>query len=236
MCTVTYYPTATGCIMTSNRDEIISRPAAEHPAISSLGDKQLLYPRDPQAGGTWFVADNSGNVAILFNGGFEKHRHEPPYRRSRGLILLDLHSQDRITDAFDTIQLSGIEPFSILSFQQTGLFRFTWTGQEKVTEELDTQVPVLFSSAPLYTPENRSKRSSLFDIFVQKENNRSADDIFAFHAAENPDDPENGFVMRRPSGVMTRSITQTVIEKAQITMRHVDLLSGNSSAQQLLLH
>ncbi|MGL1516781.1 NRDE family protein, partial [Vibrio parahaemolyticus] len=48
------------------------------------------FPKDPDGGGTWIALKENGDVAILLNGAFENHIPAYPYRRSRGLIFLDI--------------------------------------------------------------------------------------------------------------------------------------------------
>lgn len=88
MCTVTYLPVSTGFVLTQNRDEAPTRS----PQIISKEKRfgtELLFPKDTKAGGTWIATARDGRTACLLNGAFEKHKHEPPYRLSRGLVLLD---------------------------------------------------------------------------------------------------------------------------------------------------
>ena len=80
-------------MLTSNRDENAAR-SPQHLDREEIGPKgasgaRLVFPRDTAAGGTWIAASDSNRVVCLLNGAFEKHHHRPPYRRSRGLMVLD---------------------------------------------------------------------------------------------------------------------------------------------------
>ena len=89
MCTVSFVPTQNGICITSNRDEKISRSKAISPQKTTINNKEITFPKDPQAGGTWFAHDDK-NVIVLLNGAEEKHVSKGNYRKSRGLIVLDL--------------------------------------------------------------------------------------------------------------------------------------------------
>src|SRR4051812_680580 len=90
MCTVTYIPVGEKRFITSNRDEKIFRKKASPPQPYLHGKISLIYPKDGEAGGSWIALNENGNVAVLLNGGFEKHTPEPSYKRSRGLVFLDI--------------------------------------------------------------------------------------------------------------------------------------------------
>ena len=88
---------------------------------------RLLHPKDARAGGTWLVATNNGTVACLLNGAFKKHHHSPPYRRSRGLMILDAATQynsfQNFTQHYD---FEGIEPFTLVVCESEKVFELRW--------------------------------------------------------------------------------------------------------------
>ena len=65
MCTVSFVSSKDKIIITSNRDEKIVRPSAIPPQNYILNGKNIIYPKDPKAGGTWFVVDEKGTVLVL---------------------------------------------------------------------------------------------------------------------------------------------------------------------------
>ncbi len=60
MCTVSFVKTADSIIITSNRDEKIIRPSAIPPKSYRVNNQNLIYPKDPKAGGTWFATNEAG--------------------------------------------------------------------------------------------------------------------------------------------------------------------------------
>ena len=70
--------------------ENIQRENAAAPDFHILPNKKIIFPKDAKAGGTWFAAADTGVIAVLLNGAFKKHIAQPPYRKSRGLILLEI--------------------------------------------------------------------------------------------------------------------------------------------------
>ena len=102
MCTVTYFPLEQdGYILTSSRDEKSVRGIALPPRKYLLDQQTVFFPKDPDAGGTWFVTTGRDTTLCLLNGAFTKHEHEPPYRKSRGLVVLD-YFKFRDTDIVKT--------------------------------------------------------------------------------------------------------------------------------------
>lgn len=170
MCTVTYLPRPSGFILTHNRDEAPSRsPQSIVLEKTPLGES-LLFPRDIKAGGTWIATSRYGRTACLLNGAFVKHHHAPPYRRSRGLILLDFFDWKNPDEFFQRYDFEGVEPFTFLFFEQgqaPGISsqratEFRWDGQQRYLKNLQTDQPHFWCSATLYPPEMQIRREQVF--------------------------------------------------------------------------
>ena len=136
MCTVSFVNSQEGVIITSNRDENVIRPSAVAPKNYGLNGKNLIYPKDPKAGGTWFVIDENRTVLVLLNGGKTKHIPELFYRKSRGLIALDIISSTSPKDFWDQINLEDIEPFTLILYQDGELYELIWDGFLKSKNQL----------------------------------------------------------------------------------------------------
>src|SRR3954469_25167844 len=114
MCTVTYIRAGEKKFITSNRDEKKIRKKASPPQSYFLDDIRLVYPKDGEAEGSWIALNENGNLAVLLNGGFKKHVSEPPYRKSRGLVFLDIIKHTSPAKYFLDVDLFKIEPFTII--------------------------------------------------------------------------------------------------------------------------
>src|ERR1044071_9417826 len=110
MCTVTFIPAGDKIYLTSNRDEKYWRSEALAPAAYQFPSGKILFPKDGDAGGTWMAVHENGNAIVFLNGGFTSHTPQPPYRKSRGLILLDLIESTAAYNSFLAINLNNIEP------------------------------------------------------------------------------------------------------------------------------
>ena len=223
MCTVSFVRVNDAVIITSNRDEHIQRENAAAPRFHQLQNKKIIFPKDARAGGTWFAAADNGVVAVLLNGAFKKHISQPPYRKSRGLILLEIVEAHKPISFFKMLDLDNIEPFTIVLYQPGLLHELRWDGNDKHEKVLDITGNYIWSSATLYSDEVIEYRKNLFDRFIHSAAGITAATVHDFHASNNGD-AENGFVISRQTGMKTFSITQAVVQSDAVNFLHDDLL------------
>ncbi|MBC7904699.1 MAG: NRDE family protein, partial [Gemmatimonadaceae bacterium] len=158
MCTVTFIPYRDRVFITHNRDEKKLRSRAVEPKLYTIKGQKLLFPRDGHAGGTWIGLTERGQAAVLLNGGFVKHVHQPPYRKSRGIMLLDILVSEDLFRGYENADLEGIEPFTVILYNDGELRECRWDGKLKHITELDIRQSHTWSSATLYEPEVLNKR------------------------------------------------------------------------------
>lgn len=233
MCTVSFVRSGDKIIVTSNRDEHVERPSLP-PRQYKIGGKNVLFPKDPKAGGTWFAVDANAHVIVLLNGAAEKHLWNPPYRKSRGLIVLDLIASDSPIEAWKTIDLDGIEPFTLVLYENQKLYQLRWNGTQKESVELDTKHNYIWSSSTLYPQNMRDQRAEWFERFLDTKPEVDESEMFHFHRYTQETDHQNGLVMDRGS-LKTLSITQAVIERNKVHLRHSDLLGQKESSDCFLI-
>ncbi|MFV8443017.1 NRDE family protein [Flavobacterium sp. LB2P44] len=225
MCTVSFVATNGKIIITSNRDEKTIRPSAIPPKNYTVNGKNLIFPKDPKAGGTWFVANADGTILVLLNGADEKHEVKLPYRKSRGLIVLEMISSISPKDFWTEIDLENIEPFTLVLFQNNALFQLRWNGKEKTTILLDVHQNHIWSSSTLYPSAIREKRVNWFHTFMDDNFQVSESKMYDFHRYTEKGNDENGLVINRNDEMKTLSITQSVIEKNKVAILHYDLIA-----------
>jgi len=214
MCTVTFIPGEAGVYhLTSNRDEHTGRARALPPRY----DDGLLYPRDGEAGGSW-IAVKRGDAGVLLNGAFATHRRRENYRRSRGLVFLDVLRAESPLEQFDSMPLWGIEPFTLVLFLQGRLFECRWDGERKHVRELETERPHVWSSVTLYDEPTRRQREQQLARWWRREN-ISTGKIVDFHRA-----------VRRQGEIATVSITNVRIAEGRGRLAYYDL-GGNRAGR-----
>ena len=224
MCTVTFIPTSSGFVITSNRDESVARKRALAPIEYEINGCKITFPKDPQAGGTW-IAKSDSKVIVLLNGAAEKHQIKPFYRKSRGLIVLELTSSENSLKHWETIDLNSIEPFTIILFENDKLHQLQWNEVEKSQIELDIKSPHIWSSSTLYSKEIRTKREEWFAKFIAENQNPEAKAILDFHQFTENKNPEYGLQINRNNKLKTISITQCLVTTQEITMSYLDLIA-----------
>ncbi len=234
MCTVSFVSSNNKVIITSNRDEQVIRPAIE-PKSYLINGKNIIFPKDPKAGGTWYAIDENANVLVLLNGASEKHVWNPPYRRSRGLIVLDIISSHSPIDAWTQIDLDNIEPFTLVLYQDQQLYQLRWDGSEKEKQTLDSSQNHVWSSSTLYPKEIREKRAQWFTTFLDTKPEVTETEMLHFHRYTEEGNQQNGLVINRNDTMKTLSITQTVIEKNKVVLHYSDLINQNEFANSFLI-
>lgn len=233
MCTVTFVPSAKGVIITSNRDELALRPHAAMPAWEQWGGGRIFFPKDGLAGGTWIGMHENGAVMVLLNGAFARHEHLPPYRRSRGLVFLDILGDTDPTAMLNKIELDGIEPFTVLLWQSPRLTELRWDGRQRYIKALPLQAGI-WSSAMLYDPEVIRKREAWFNTWKETHPAPDAEALKSFHTFTGDGDPENDLLMNRNGRLRTLSITSIDWSPAGAAFAYQDLLTGQDSREQVV--
>jgi hypothetical protein len=224
MCTVSFVNNNGVVMITSNRDEKVIRPGAIVPRNYKQNGKNIMYPKDSKAGGTWFAMDENGTVLVLLNGGITKHISTSSYRKSRGLIALDIIANDSPKDFWKEIDLDSIEPFTLVLYQEKTLYELIWDGFVKRKTKLDETQNHIWSSVTLYSDEIRKERSDWFFDFLKDKKEISPLDMLDFHRNTHSDDTQNGLIINRENTMKTLSVTQTVMEQNKGVMKYYDLV------------
>lgn len=220
MCTLTYLPIDRGYIVTQNRDESPKRGTPVFPYRPD--DLPLVYPKDPDGEGTWIATDGNTVICVL-NGAFEPHERKLPYRHSRGLLpLLAFREKHPV---ITRSMADGLEPFSVFVFSETEVSRYSWDGTELYAQHFDPGVPHIFQSAPLYSPDLQSLRSSWFEEWLEKKD-LSCSGILDFHLNGGEGIGETDICMYRP-GVQTTAVTQVMKSAVCSHFYYRSILSGH---------
>ncbi|MDZ4846900.1 MAG: NRDE family protein [Chitinophagales bacterium] len=225
MCTVTYLPVGKDAfIFTSNRDESKIRPT-KIPVLENFGSYQLLFPKDAIAGGTWICLSNLNRIACLMNGAFERHEWKPPYRISRGLVLLDLFKQNSVNDFLENYNLNGVEPFTMIIIDSGQMIELRWDSVKKHIKPLETDKPKIWSSTSLYPKLIREKRELWFKKWLDGRTRFEQKNILDFHLHGGEGDSENDLTMNRYNMVQTVSMTSIVKNVQGASMYYHDLIA-----------
>ncbi len=235
MCTVTYIPKGINeFILTQNRDESPKRSAHNLVKVKR-NNKEILFPQDSGAGGTWIAISDSNQLVSILNGAFAKHKHLPPYRKSRGIMALDFFDYSDVEQFFQSYNFEEMEPFTMVIFDDGKLFDFRWDGRYMFIEELDADEMHLWASSTLYSKEAKKKRKKWFAEWQKDRTDFSQTAILNFHRTAGDGDPENDLVMNRSNLVRTTSITSIIKTRTNSEMYFSDLLNGKEIKDEIKL-
>ncbi len=214
MCTLTYNPIGGGrFLIGSNRDESTKRAPASLPQIIEKDGQRLLYPMDPEAKGSWIASSETGRCSCLLNGAFEPHKHKPPYRKSRGLVLLDSFAFPNLQLLADEYDLDGIEPFTLVSFEslpELTVSELRWDGSRSHLKQLDAKNPTIWCSALLYSKEEQSARQGWFDTWRAENPDPNILKVQRFHS-----EAGKGKILAEittPQGFLIKTVSITTLE------------------------
>jgi uncharacterized protein with NRDE domain len=209
MCTVSYIPTESGFILTSNRDEAPARETAAPEKFALPGGRNVIAPRDMEKGGTWIALDETARAACLLNGAFGKHKRNLPYRRSRGHFVLEAIDAVSFKLFVETVDLDGVEPFTLLLIDTGRILKLLWDGNRKYSWQLPSQAIHLWSSPTLYSPLEHSQKEHHFKLSLLQQG-KDADTLLGIHGR----DGTTPFILNRP-GVRTLSISQLICSEGK---------------------
>jgi hypothetical protein len=238
MCTLTYLPLPdAGYYLTSNRDESPLRARARQPETRSIGRREVLFPVDGKAGGTWIGAANDRRTVCLLNGAFQPHKMGGRYRLSRGIMVLESFSFPNVDAFAREYDFEGIEPFTYVDLLardgEIDISELRWDGQDLHRKRYDAGQAQIWSSAQLYLPEVIERRENWFRKWLGENDSYALEDIQRFHHFGGEGDVYNDIRMNRFGMVQTVSTTAIENRKDQIKMHYEDLLSDSTVSKTL---
>lgn len=225
MCTVSlvYNPEIQkNFILTSNRDEAVSRRTTPPNVYDEKGIK-MLYPKDLVGGGSWIGISENKRLICLLNGAFTTHNRQPPYRKSRGIVLKEFLEAGSFEDAVKNYDFQDIEPFTLIVVEWKYHLRFmelVWDGAQRHYRVLELK-DHLWSSSPLYDNSMKQEREKWFRNF-QENADGSSQSIWDFHHTGGVGVKNIDIIMDR-GFIKTQSITQVVKSNKEIKMIYEDL-------------
>jgi hypothetical protein len=233
MCTVTFIPLPGVRFITSNRDESPARQSHGLVSVHQPDHKTIYYPLDEDSGGSWIVLEDMGRAVCLLNGAKESFIPNPPYRMSRGQVVIDAANAKDSKYYLENTSFEGIAPFTLLIYEHDQLTELLWNGTTKEINSLPVNQPMIWSSATLYPPDVRARRKSLFQKWLNETSNFDIESIINFHQMTNGD-PTNDFVMNRNDVVKTLSITNITLRENSGSIVHLEL--DREMREEILVH
>ena len=234
MCTVTYLPLPDGgYILTTNRDESPNRAAVRFPYSHQVYGKEIIFPQDGESGGSWIGATDFGVSAVIMNGAHEPHTRRPPYRMSRGQVLVDALECIRPDEFVRNYDFDGIEPFTMLliySKQERVILEFRWDGETTWQKYHHPDNGHIWAAKMLYNEHAQELRKTWFKEWLAGKHEFTQENIMKFHYEGGADaDPGIAMRMNRQNVVATISITSVRMSADMGSLRYHDLRTGEKS-------
>ncbi len=227
MCTVTFLPLShSSFILTHNRDEHHTRSIALLPERNMVYETEIVFPKDEQGGGTWFASSKEFTLCLL-NGGFEKHISSPPYKHSRGLVIVDFFRFNDVNTFKESYDFAGIEPFTLIIIQHSSQQIHQFIKDEKQIHYSlkDNMCHQIWSSTSLYTGEDINKRVQWFNEWKRNHSEFTQSDIIEFHKRKHDDVQQEGIMINRNAVLFTVSLTSVYKnEEGTVAMKYEDFL------------
>jgi hypothetical protein len=237
MCTVSYIPINNkDFTLTSNRDESVNRAKAISPQLTKLDDVKFLFPKDSSKGGTWIGVTNKSKTLCLLNGGFIKHIPTPPYKKSRGLIVLEILKADNTLQLIDAYDFNEIEPFTLIIIEnknERSLIELVWDGEQKHITKKDDKETHIWSSSTLYNSDETNHKAIEFNQLKLGVDASSI--VLRFHISGTSLNPNLLRYVNDASPIKTISVTQINLIGRQATMTYYDLLDNKLQTNQITL-
>ncbi len=233
MCTVSFIPGSQSVLIAHSRDEKSTRGRAFPPRLYELNGTRLLFPRDTTAGGTWVALNDRGDAAALLNGAYHNHIPAPPYRKSRGIVFLDIFSAPDPVQHFQQMDLAGIEPFTLVIWSRETLYDCRWDGTEKHLNRPDPAKPHIWASVTLYNKTIYAKRERWFNQWLQQQPALAPDTLLDFHLNAGEGDPETDLKMNLDDELFTVSITVMQLGSGKAAMEYLDTRDDHRSLLEL---
>jgi hypothetical protein len=229
MCTVTFIPVRGNFFLTSNRDEKATRIGATFPALYRYNECNLIFPKDGLVGGTWMALKENGDAAVLLNGAFACHVPGLSYRKSRGLVFLEIFASVRPLKAVSTINLQSIEPFTLILLNEGRLYEVKWDGTGRYCRQLSVSRAYIWSSVTLYDDLIIKKREQWFASFLNRNPQPTQQNILNFHRFSGEGDSNTNLLMNRNGVYATASITSIQLNNDRGVMKYFEVKTNEAS-------
>ena len=184
---------------------------------------RLLFPKDPDAGGSWIALKSNNDAAVLLNGAFVAYQHTPLYCRSRGLVLIDIISAMHALHSFHGADLDAVAPFTLILFLSGRLYECRWSGSEKFCTELNAKDAHIWSSVTLYDAAATAMREQWFRDFLEAHPFPCQQQILHFHRCGGVGNAGIDLCMNRNGETKTVSITSLLLSSLGASLTYLDL-------------
>ena len=226
MCTVAFVPLpGGGYLLGHNRDERRARGRGAFPTVVAAAGGAALAPRDPDAGGTWIVANAAGVTVCVLNALERDGRELPETPRSRGLLVAaaagcaDLGRVRALLEGSGT-QLAATRAFRLVAAGDgVGLVSCVWDGAELRWER--SRGTALFVSSTLGAFGAPAARRASWALLRRSVGDPDEAALSAWLASHEPErGPASVCMHRDDGGTVSRTVVR--VDRDRVAMTYTD--------------
>ena len=204
-----------------NRDERLTRAAALPPTVWVAGSRRVLMPIDPESGGTWIAANDTGVVFALLNANpgmcLQSTNPVDPPAPSRGTIIPSLVESATVSEALaraERIRVERYAPFRLLLFDRFQLVECVGHDGRIRHRRSYLSAAIMRTSSGLGDAVVAGPRRALFQrFFSDPRDARAAQDMFHQHRWNGRE--AVSINMRRSDA---RTVSHTIVEVGSDTI------------------
>ncbi|MEW6321120.1 MAG: NRDE family protein [Acidobacteriota bacterium] len=228
MCTVSFVhtPERSGFRLMVNRDERRTRPTAGPPMERRQGGVRVVWPTDPESGGTWVAVNDAGLVFALLNR-TDGSSTAPAGVRSRGLVipqLADARSLGQALERWADLPLTDYAPFRLVIATAGHYACVGWRRERTVRVVGPWERPMMFTSSGLGDAMVEAPRAALFrDLVTAAADPWRGQERYHHHTW--PAARAVSVLMSRPDAV-TVCQTTVLVDSGGIEMSHAPMVDG----------
>tara|TARA_B100001142_G_C14302827_1_gene643513 strand:- start:169 stop:825 length:657 start_codon:yes stop_codon:yes gene_type:complete len=218
MCKVTAFLDDDNFILTSNRDIPEDREHSLPPNEFLYRNKRIVYPEDPQGGGSWIGASTQYIASLLNNKGIKGIN-----KMSRGILIKEVLSNNFFISDLES-KSNSFNPYVLILFNIVDrvLFKYTWDGSNFYSEQINKHD--LWMSNTIYSEEEITDTYRCFREELNISSNE--EEILKFHL-----DPKNILVDQ----MKTTSVTQ-IKYGLKNEVKYFDLINSKDYSYKLSLY
>jgi len=228
MCTVTFVPKRSGCLVAMNRDDLRSRERALAPEVRTVGSTQAVYPMEI-GGGTWCGANAHGLIFTLLNW----HVAKGTKQRTRGEVIpsvLPCSNLQDVESKLEQMRFDGMLPFRLIGFStvEKAIREWRWNGTMLAQISHSWKLGHWFSSGM----SDECAESTRRPVCVAAQRQASAGSaawVRRLHRSHVPERGAFSICVHRPDAA-TLSYTEFLSTPRSTTVRYI---SGNPCERKL---
>lgn len=224
MCTVAFVPLpGGGYLLGHNRDERTARGRGAVPTEGVSSGLRFLAPRDPDAGGTWIVANEAGLTVCVLNALETDGRLLPESPRSRGLLVAEAagcRGLEEVRRRVERAALAATRAFRLVAAEDgAGLLSCVWDGATLAWERAASAT--LYVSSTLGAFGAPAARRAAWEALRERAGDPDEPALAAWLAGHEPErGPASVCMHREDGGTVSRTVVR--VDRSHVAMTYTD--------------